>query len=255
MANALSNTDKYIFFADLMTEITIAHLDQLLDGKASTELRAVSLPIFNLQTLQVCGYEMLVRVPHPFVNPEHLFAEAARFGLLTRLDELCLRATLKSARLEGPGNRLHFNIFQQTLLSKEPDYLLALLQEHVPEGTICFELIESSTMLDQSELVKRIEFLQNHGIQFALDDVGFGSSAVETLITLEPELIKVDRSIVSGALGEYRAERRLARLVAVAHALGAIIIAEGVDTMDDVNLGRQLGIEMGQGLMTGPLPV
>lgn len=239
------------------TNTTRTHLERLLDGTQRSQLRVAALPIFRLSDMQICGKEMLIRVPPPFTNPEHLFRESIKAGLLVDVDQTCLHATITNAdeQVVEPNHRIHLNIYQQTLLAVDTDMLISMVTCILRKSTICFELIESSIMLDPEELSRRVGLLQNAGIEIGIDDVGYGSSSLETLTRLEPEVIKLDRSCVSNAFGDIKRERRLARLVAAAHALGATVIAEGMDSENDLRLGRELGIAMGQGLLTGPLPI
>jgi EAL domain-containing protein (putative c-di-GMP-specific phosphodiesterase class I) len=95
--------------------------------------------------------------------------------------------------------------------------------------------------------------LKQAGILVAIDDVGFGRSSLETLILLEPDLVKVDRKYVSGISVEPSKARLLRRLANVAKSLGAEIVAEGIEDRNDLPLLKEMGINYGQGFLWGDL--
>jgi len=87
----------------------------------------------------------------------------------------------------------------------------------------------------------------------AIDDVGFGRSSLETLILLEPDLVKVDRKYVAGLSNEPAKARLLRRLTNVAKSLGAEIVAEGIEDRRDLPLLKDMGVNYGQGFLWGEL--
>jgi len=90
-------------------------------------------------------------------------------------------------------------------------------------------------------------------IWILIDDVGFGRSSLETLILLEPDLVKVDRKYVSGLSNEPAKARLLRRLTNVAKSLGAEIVAEGIEDRRDLPLLKDMGVNYGQGFLWGEL--
>ena len=84
-----------------------------------------------------------------------------------------------------------------------------------------------------------------------IDDVGFGRSSLESLILLEPDVVKVDIKYVAGISIDSQKQRLLRRLVKVVQALGAELVAEGIETRDDLEVVRDMGVEYAQGYLWG----
>ena len=98
--------------------------------------------------------------------------------------------------------------------------------------------------------------LQGAGFRVAVDDVGAGHSALESLVVLEPDVVKIDRSFVSGAADSPSGRRRLARLVRSCASLADALVVEGVETEAERQLVVELGVEEAQGfLWDRPAPV
>ena len=96
--------------------------------------------------------------------------------------------------------------------------------------------------------------MRQAGILVAIDDVGFGRSSLETLILLEPDLVKVDRKYVAGSVATSRPKPDcLRRLTNVAKSLGAEIVAEGIEDRRDLPLLKEMGVHYGQGFLWGEL--
>src|SRR6202030_1792064 len=89
--------------------------------------------------------------------------------------------------------------------------------------------------------------LKEHGILVAIDDVGFGRSSLESLILLEPDIVKIDRKYVSGIAADPAKARLLKRLVKVVTALGSELIAEGIERKEELELLLEVGVTLGQG--------
>ena len=93
--------------------------------------------------------------------------------------------------------------------------------------------------------------LKDAGIQVAIDDVGFGRSSLESLILLEPNLVKIDQKVVRGAAADPGKQRSLKRLVDVVNAMNCEVVAEGIESREDLELLRQVGVPHGQGFLWG----
>jgi EAL domain-containing protein (putative c-di-GMP-specific phosphodiesterase class I) len=122
---------------------------------------------------------------------------------------------------------------------------------------LCLELNEVTLVGDPVVLAPRARVLrQRTGCRVAIDDVGLGRSSLEALIVLEPDIIKIDRSYVNGAHRDRAQRRHLERLHHVGRALGAQVIAEGVEFEEDRVVLEELGIEFAQGYLWGrPGPI
>jgi len=221
----------------------------LLSGDA---FRVVKQPIFRLSDQTEVGFEFLSRADlSGFGNPTDFLHLAAEEQILALVDQQCFRGCIQAAREVPPGRICHLNLFPSTLLEVPVDSLL----EHLPPGEdthgFCVEISEQQIIGDPSYLLKPVSALRDAGLEIAIDDVGFGRSCLESLILLEPEVIKIDKRFVKGITRQPGLPRYLQRLLRMAASLEARVVAEGIETEEDLRLLRELGVPFGQGFLWG----
>ena len=220
----------------------------------SSQFRTVYQPIMDLNSEQIAGYEVLTRGPDgAFESPADFFRICIENNILTTVDLQCLQLCLEDAPNVGRNMRLHVNLFPSTLLETPVENLIKLFPEDRNGTTYCLEISEQQFITEPGYLREAINALKQAGILVAIDDVGFGRSSLETLILLEPDLVKVDRKYVSGISVEPSKARLLRRLANVAKSLGAEIVAEGIEDRNDLPLLKEMGINYGQGFLWGDL--
>ena len=212
----------------------------------------VKQPIFDLRDETPIGYEFLSRYSNGTEeSPDNFFRVCSERNILTLVDHACLRSAVNAALQLPPYARFHLNIFPTTLLAIPVEHLLALFPDPIPADTFCLELSEQQIIGDPSYLLPAVQALRQAGILIAIDDVGFGSSCLESLVILRPEIMKVDKRCVIGVEGDSRRIDQLQRYVGVAQALGCSVVAEGIETEDELAVVRSLGVEYGQGYFWG----
>ena len=218
---------------------------ELVSGES---LRVVAQPIVRLRDDEVVAYEMLTRGREGiFEAPEQFLRVARDKGVLTAVDLQCLRACVAEAKHVGGGLTVHLNLFPSTLLDSSIEELVGLLDE--PESPICVELSEEQFVGDPRKLLDRVGALRSAGIRVAIDDVGKGRGTLDSVMLLEPEVVKIDKDLIGGASRDVRKERLCRRLVTLATALVAEVVAEGVETQADLDLVRELDVPLGQGFL------
>jgi len=121
----------------------------------------------------------------------------------------------------------------------------------LPAGTFCLEISEQQIIGDPSYLAPAVQALRDAGMLIAIDDVGFGSSCLESLVLLAPDILKIDKRCVIGIDEDPPRIEHLRRYVRIAHTLGCAVIAEGIETAGELAVVRSLGIEYGQGYFWG----
>ncbi|HYI09030.1 MAG TPA: diguanylate cyclase [Thermoanaerobaculia bacterium] len=215
-------------------------------------VQTVKQPIFRLDDESPIGYELLSRYSnHTYEMPENFFRLCAERNVLTLVDHACLRAGVNAAMKLPPYARFHLNIFPSTLLAIPVEHLLELFPRPLPPDTFCLEISEQQIIGDPSYLAPAVHALREAGVLIAIDDVGFGSSCLESLILLEPDIIKIDKRCVIGIDTDRLRISHLRRYVAIARTLNCAIVAEGIETAEELAVVRSLGIEYGQGYFWG----
>jgi EAL domain-containing protein (putative c-di-GMP-specific phosphodiesterase class I) len=227
---------------------------ELLRGDA---LEVVAQPIVDLADGRIVSHEMLVRGPcGPLRRPDDLFRYCQEQDILQALDLRCLKRCVGAARLAGL-DRFHVNIMPATLLqTPAPELVRVLHGANGDRGHCCLEISEQQLLTDPSVLVGPVRELQAAGLQVAIDDVGFGNSCLEGLIMLQPQIMKIDKRMIAGLDLDADRRRTLNRLLTVAGALGAKVVAEGIETPAERRVLRELGVGLGQGYLFGrPAPL
>ncbi|PIQ81875.1 MAG: hypothetical protein COV76_06365 [Candidatus Omnitrophica bacterium CG11_big_fil_rev_8_21_14_0_20_64_10] len=213
---------------------------------------AVAQPIYRLDNLNRVGFELLSRSRSPgFEMPDDFFRACAEANLLTWSDQACFESCAAAAAALPDGLRVHLNLFPSTFLNISVWKLLELLRGDCGSRVFCIELSEQQILGDPSDLVGPVQMLKQEGFEVGLDDVGFGHSSLESLILLEPNLIKIDKRWISRISRDPAAVRGVQRLLRLARSIGAQVIAEGIESPEELDHLRNLGVPCGQGFLLG----
>lgn len=225
-------------------------LEAFRDGAA--HLHTVLQPIVRLSDEAHVAYEFLSRSSvWGFEMPEDFFRLCASGNLLTLVDHQCFRACLAASVAAAPGARIHLNIFPSTLLAIAPDMLLADFPSEQPMDRYCIEISTREVVGSPRYVAQAVERLRRAGLRLAMDDVGFGHSCVEGLIVLEPNLIKISMELIAGLAHKPEQRRGVEKLLKVADSLGAELVAEGIESREDLDALRSMGVPLGQGFLWG----
>ena len=209
-------------------------------------------PIMDLRTGTKVGYEIFARLLFPhFEMPEEFLRFAQSANLLDVVDRFCFRNNIKAAADLPEKMRIHLNLFPSTIVNSFPEE--AFLQEcPAAKGQhYCLELSEQQMMGDPSYLLPPIEALRKKGFLIAIDDLGFGHTSLESLVVLEPDIVKIDRSYIHGIGSQKYKRNQLARLLKIVEVCRAEAIAEGIETEEDLRVVKELGVVYGQGYLWG----
>ena len=210
-------------------------------------------PVIDLRTGRTWGVESLVRWTrdgHADVAAEHLVSLAEQSSLILELDRLVLtRACAEMARL-GPERipRVGVNVSARHLSAGDLPAMVteALAAGGLPPSALWIELTESE-QLAHEESRAALEELIDLGVMVAIDDFGTGFSSLSRLRDLPVRLLKVDRGFIAGVESDFRRQALVAAVVTLAHGLGQHILAEGVETPEQVAVLQRLGCDLGQG--------
>ncbi|UCE85932.1 MAG: EAL domain-containing protein [Deltaproteobacteria bacterium] len=229
----------------------------ILEGQVTS----VYEPIVEVTTRTVFGYEALARGPEgsDLHSPLVMFSGAEQEDLVFQLDCLCRRSGLAGALHLPAGTKLFLNMRPTAIHdpSFQPEALCRTLERtQLSPSDLVFEISEQESIENFSMFREVRDFYGNLGFQIALDDTGAGYASLEAVMELSPEFIKVDRAFVSG-IDEDPARKELLRaLSTVAESIGAQIIGEGLDTLEELSTLGELGVRYGQGWLFGkPMPL
>lgn len=199
-------------------------------------------PIVELASGRRVGAEALSRFPAEWgTPPDVVFAEAHRVGLGHRLELLALeRAADLLDRIDG---YIAMNVSPATLLTPECGELLGRL----PLRRVLLELSEHDQVEDYGLLTAVLAPLRAGGMRLAIDDVGAGFSSLRHIVVTSPDVIKIDRSIVTGLNSDPVLNKLVQSLVEFGHGCRVRVVAEGVETDGEAAALRTLGVDYGQG--------
>lgn len=229
------------------------------------ELRAYFQPIVDLQNGAVVGFESLVRWQHPelgLLGPGQFLPVAEEVGLVPDIDRWMMEETCREigdwAREMGPDALLwiSMNCSDQTFLGSG---LAERAREAVDAagldpGRVVLELTERA-LVDADAARRALATVREQGLQLCVDDFGSGYSSLGLLHQLPVDGLKIDRSFVSD-LGTSRTARSLVRgVVQIANDLGLKVVAEGIETAEQLAVLRDIGCPLGQGYyFSKPVP-
>lgn len=219
------------------------------------QIRVLFQPQWSLTTHKVVGVEALVRWEHPALGllpPSEFLGVAIESGLVVELGDVVLRqavAELGRWLPDHPDLELAVNLSARQLSrpSLVEDVVAVLAKAGVPSGNLCLELTETDlTTLGRSAL-GTLDRLREHGIRLAVDDVGTGQSSLTHLVTLPVDVIKIDRSFVDQVHLPGAKRAVVEALLSLARTIGVDVIAEGAESLEQVEVLRALGGDVVQG--------
>ncbi|SFT91733.1 EAL domain, c-di-GMP-specific phosphodiesterase class I (or its enzymatically inactive variant) [Geodermatophilus amargosae] len=222
-----------------------------IDGRldplvASGGPSVVLQPIVDLATGVRVGAEALSRFPLEWgKGPDVVFEEAHSVGRGDEMELLALRGA--AALLDRVGGYVAMNVSPQTLLTPAFSALLADL----PLDRVLLELSEHDPVEDYDALTTTLLPFRAAGMRLAIDDVGAGFSSLRHIVVTDPDVIKMDRSIVSGLHVDPVLSKLVESLVVFGHGCGVTVVAEGIETADEAAHLRDLGVDLGQGWYFG----
>jgi EAL domain-containing protein (putative c-di-GMP-specific phosphodiesterase class I) len=217
-------------------------------------VHSVYQPVVEIDSGAIVGYEALARGPRgsAFERPDLLFAAAQRWGRLTELDRACQTAAAQGAR--SGGLRAPWTLF----VNVEPAAAATLLSSGAAsspvlgsvECQVVVELTERALVAAPSELLALVARIRSKGWGIALDDLGAHPDSLALLPLLQPDVIKLDLSLV-----QRRPSADIAAIVgavnAEAESSGSVVLAEGIETEQHRDIALAMGASLGQGWLLG----
>jgi len=213
-------------------------------------------PIVNIHTGVCYGYEALLRSYKEagFETIDSFFNKAYCDNMLHNIDMTLRRKAIEKFSLLGNDQsaKLFFNLDSRILESGDYEFgntSKILKQYNLPKDTICFELSEKYEFVNPREVAKVLKTYRSQGFNIAMDDYGVGFSGFQMLYYAEPEFIKIDRFFIEDISKDTKKRLFVSNIVSIAHLLGIIVIAEGVETESEYFICRELGCDLVQGYL------
>ena len=222
-------------------------------------LRPRYQPVVDLSHSRIYGHESLIRGPADTALhfPDALFAEARRQGLHPQLELASFRAGAQGFQDNDAAGKLFLNLSGSALIHYwtlwGDDMPLRLLKDcTLPPSSIIVELTEQDPLSDHmDELGSAFACLRECGMRIALDDYGVGNSNLQLWSEMQPDLVKIDRYFFEGIGQSDRKQNMVRAILKVAQHLGTAIVAEGIETAEDLAVVRELDIRYAQGWFLG----
>lgn len=201
-------------------------------------------PIVEIASGQLIGVEALARFPRgPHSGPEQWFNEAAETGLADKLEARAIEQGLEMLQALPVNVYVACNISAATFL--EPS-VQALLANH-PLERIVLEITEHDVIEDYAPLAEQLAPLREKGLRLAVDDAGAGYASFRHILSLRPDVIKLDMSLTRDIDKDISRRSLAASLMRFAHELGCQLVAEGVETPEELATLADLGVHKAQG--------
>ena len=209
-------------------------------------------PIVDFELGEIESYEALVRGVKG-EPPSAIFAGVSGEDLY-QLDDRCRRVAVGWAAELGLTARLNLNC-SPVAIAKYPGLFFDLFDEAERLGLnrrqLVLEITERETINDNQRFAKTIDRFRREGVTIAVDDFGAGFSGLALLATMQPDILKLDMKLLRG-IGSHGPRQAIVRAtMSVCFDLGIDVLAEGVETMDELEWCRDEGIELFQGYLLG----
>ncbi|MEA2427695.1 MAG: diguanylate cyclase, partial [Thermoleophilaceae bacterium] len=221
-----------------------AEIDELLAKEEP--ITPVYQPLVDLNTGRTIGYEALSRFNSEIArSPDAWFNQAKACGRGLKLEMAAIKAAL-SAPHRPPGTYLSLNFSPSAIASNK---ILSILPQDL--SSVVIEITEHELAAEDGALEEGIERLRARGARIAVDDAGSGYAGLKQLMRVQPDVIKLDRSLIEGINNDGAKIALVEFFVMFARRVGAGILTEGIETVDELRTLVNLGVNYGQGYLLG----
>lgn len=229
-------------------KVTAEMVREIIDKK---DIIVEFQPIYSLNTKKYIGLEALSRGLYngEIVSPYFLFEYAKKDGNVLTLDRVCREKAMRAFSAESSAPSLFIN-FETSVLngltSGTGEIQRTAAENHISPQNIVIELNESRVK-DSYNLMMFVDFYRSKGFLIALDNVSAGLDTLNRIMLINPDIIKIDRAIVSQIENNKYNQEVFRSIINTAKQIGAMTVAEGVETVDEVITCMILGVDYFQG--------
>ena len=259
--------DKYLFYAQRMTETVAGRLtleNQLRLALDREEFTLHYQPKVNIATGQLAGAEALIRWNDPatgLVPPARFIPILEETGLIYDVGRWALHKAIEDYlrwfRAGLAAVPIAVNVSPQQLRHRDfvADIKLAIAVDPAAAAALELEITESMVMQDFKHNIASLQAIRGMGICIAIDDFGTGFSSLSYLAKLPVDTLKIDRSFIIDMVSGEEGLVLVSTIISLAHALKLKVVAEGVETQEQLRLLRSLSCDEYQGFLFGkPVP-
>jgi EAL domain-containing protein (putative c-di-GMP-specific phosphodiesterase class I) len=259
----LKKSDEPLSFWDMRSVKPLSQLAAVSESSEITNIirdkafTSYFQPIIEVGSGEIYGYEALlrgVRNDGSILQPTQILDTARKGDMLFYLDRAARETALKTAAVKRIEKKVFINFLPTAIYNPENcllDTVRWAMQLEFDPKNIVFEVVETEKMIDTEHLKKILDFYKNHGFMVALDDVGSGYSSLSMLSQIRPDIIKIDREIISGIDSDSFKQSIFNALMKVATDHGITVLAEGVETLPEAEWVSESGAHLAQGYFWG----
>jgi EAL domain-containing protein (putative c-di-GMP-specific phosphodiesterase class I) len=219
----------------------------------SRSITTVYQPVVDLVERRVLGYEALTRVsPEAFPGTDDMFQAAYEHDTLWRLEQICRSTAIRGARDLPPDHLLFLNIepdsFLDPALRSEATFDL-LRDNNLTAAQVVLEMTEHAAVRDFAHFRQVLNYFQFHGFRLAVDDVGSGYAGLQSIAEIRPDFIKIDMALIRDVHRHAIKQDLVATIVRFCASSGITMIAEGVETPEELRCLREIEVRYAQGFL------
>ena len=237
---------------------TMQTLQEILSQR---NLSALFQPIMDLSNGAFLGFEGLIRGPadNPMHSPASLFSAARQQGLTVEVEMLCRQVVLESFAAQKLPGKIFLNVSPEALTHpsfKNGQTLTYLGNLGIDPKRVIIEITENQPTYDFEAMRNALLHYRSMGFQIAMDDLGEGFSSLRLWSELRPEFVKIDMHFVQGVNTDPVKQQFLRSIQQIAQSSCTQVIAEGIETEEELKIIRDMGIAFGQGyFIARPNPI
>ncbi len=245
-----------LMFARPLTDVieNIEH-EWVRDALNDNWLFSVFHPIISSRTGEVFAQEALLRARHPATGQVYgagqIIKACEELKLTHQLDQRARQAAIRGTAEHVPADvHVFINFLPNTIY--DPEVCLRTTMEaaascNVAMSRLVFEVVETEKIPDMDHLLHILDYYRQRGMGTAIDDMGAGFTGVDYITSLRPNFVKLDRELVLTAESTQQGRQQMEAMITASHANGAKVIAEGIETQEQMDLCVRLNVDFLQG--------
>lgn len=237
--------------------ISIIKSEDLIYILDNNQLTTFFQPLVDIKNHSIFGYELLsrgIKEDGSIMSPNDMFSISRESELTFNLDRQARIASIKNAAKENITNKLFINFLPSVVYN--PSVCLKttidlIYENNLNPENITFEVVETEDVKEIDHLVNILDFYRKQGFTVALDDLGSGYSSLNNLSKLYPDYIKIDMHIIRDIDKNKLNQEIFEALVSIANNIDISVLAEGVETQEELDFVTSKGADLVQGYIFG----